>query len=165
MHPKIQNATLECYSDTEKGFFQHPDTGENIATVMSDRLPPVVIFAIGLPDLKIREDDEGKYVEAKCSADVGPDGVLQWELFMSNGSRFCWIIDSEGKQYSTRQQLTRTSRRQEGGLQAQRYISHQRGTDEDRGHLSGVLAMHRILGVRISNDEETITELHQRGLT
>ncbi|GFO24307.1 inhibitor of bruton agammaglobulinemia tyrosine kinase [Plakobranchus ocellatus] len=50
------------------------------------------------------------------------------------------------------QLLTRTSRRQEGGLQAQQYTSHQRGTDEDRGHLSSVLAMPRILGVSITND-------------
>ncbi|GFO13482.1 hypothetical protein PoB_003998700 [Plakobranchus ocellatus] len=97
MHPKIQNATLKCYSDTEEGFFQHPDTGENITTVASNRLPPVVIFAIGLPDLKIREDDEGKYVVAKCSADVGPDGVLQWELLVSDWLNFCWIVDTEAK--------------------------------------------------------------------
>ncbi|GFO18906.1 hypothetical protein PoB_004541100 [Plakobranchus ocellatus] len=67
-----------------------------------------------------------------------------------------WKRPMPSRKENTRQQLTRTSRRQEGELQVQQYTSHQRGTDEDRGHLSGVLAMHRILGVSIPNDEETI---------
>ncbi|GFN74407.1 LOW QUALITY PROTEIN: hypothetical protein PoB_000091300 [Plakobranchus ocellatus] len=61
-----------------------------------------------------------------------------------------------GWQYSTRQQLTRRleDRKADSRHSSIHHISV--GRMKTRGHLSGVLAMHRILGVSITNDEETI---------
>ncbi|GFN93172.1 hypothetical protein PoB_001967800 [Plakobranchus ocellatus] len=98
MHSNLENARIECNSDTEEGFFLHPVTEENVTTAVSKSLNFNFFFAVGSPDItKKYTDDTREFVEANCSVDVGSNGSLQWRMRYSDWLIYCWNVDSQGK--------------------------------------------------------------------
>ncbi|GFO29277.1 hypothetical protein PoB_005578200 [Plakobranchus ocellatus] len=97
MQRQFENARLECYSDTEEGFYTHPITNKTISTVASLFFKFIILYAVGVPDLKIKiVEDKEPSVLANCSVDVGIEGAIQWELLVSDFLRFCWTVDIHG---------------------------------------------------------------------
>ncbi|GFO29280.1 hypothetical protein PoB_005578500 [Plakobranchus ocellatus] len=97
MQRQFENARLECYSDTEEGFYTHPTTNRNISTVASLFFKFIILYAVSVPDLKmVIVEDREPIVLANCSANVGIGGAIQWELLVSDFLSFCWKVDSRG---------------------------------------------------------------------
>ncbi|GFN78961.1 hypothetical protein PoB_000546700 [Plakobranchus ocellatus] len=99
MHRQFEKARLECFSDTDDGYYIYPHTKDIIVTFASETLAASVFFAVGVPEIEI--DIVEKIVKASCSVDVGTGGSVQWELLLSNWLRYCWTVDIHGKMEGT----------------------------------------------------------------
>ncbi|GFO29253.1 hypothetical protein PoB_005575800 [Plakobranchus ocellatus] len=51
---------------------------------------------MSIPHLNTSFVEGGLYVEANCSAYVGNDGAIQWDLIISDWLRYCWTVHAKG---------------------------------------------------------------------